>query len=261
MNHKKLEVRRERVGDEMVITTVERHNAVVDFQKILDACEVVPDPDADAPWEMCDGWEHLAVSESDLEYTAWGHFETVTEKKSKWVAHYNEDDVVGPGSSRKLIIVGWATVDGWQGEYDWWRGEPRQVYEERLAEVRRDATEQLKRWYSEGWQYWGVRCEFLDVHESVWGVQTRDDSDDDPYLDEVREEVALEVAGELEEIGYTVVNRPDKAEQLKERRRQNLRHRIARQLGFEDADAYRRWIESERKVGPDITGARQKSGA
>ena len=56
-----------REGDQLITTTTTVESAVLDFQDILDACEIQDDYDADAPWKNCDGFEHTATRVNRLD--------------------------------------------------------------------------------------------------------------------------------------------------------------------------------------------------
>jgi hypothetical protein len=254
----------ERVGDTMIERSVCEYPAVIDYKDILDHTTVVIDEDAtDPPWEDCCGYEHeehqLRKIEDDL---GWGHYD----KNDNWVPHYNKDDVARVGSwDNRLITISKQQAAQW-GIYEHRHGEDygvhlspvkkvpikvplargmgcsKQVAREIEAQERRRTLEQLKRWYSEGWTYYGVVCdhpvaERHNVNESVWGI------DDEEYAEkEVRHEIAGQVAHALERRGYTVTNKPGPTTLAEKQER--LRDRVARNLGFEDGKAYLRWLSS-----------------
>lgn len=244
-----VKVRQFRKGDKMVTVTTKVTPAVIDFNDILAACKVEEDLDRPAPWEDMDGWEHEEYRLSRIEDDGgWGHAEEVypdgaSKPTYRWVCHYNKDDVVSVGHyDQRLVVVSFDRAGEWLGGPA--PGEHRQVYWERLAESRRRNLEQLKRWYRDGWVYYAVVCEFLGRFAGTGGIQTKDDSPSDPYLDDCKEDVALEVADELGKDGYTVVNRPDR--KTRQARRDlalsYLRFRIARNLGFQGPEEYQAWL-------------------
>ena len=67
---------------------------------------------------------------------------------------------------------------------------------------------QLVKWYDDGWQWYGVRCRFDtlgDEYEaSLWGI------DDAEYAErDIKVEMALDVAAQLEKAGFTVTGKPE----------------------------------------------------
>jgi hypothetical protein len=183
-----------RDGDRMITVTVDVEPAIVDYDDILAATEVVPDEIGhDAPWECCDGWEHTVERINRYDIVP----ETLDEARG-YCWHDGE---------RVRIVL--ASDDG--GVFDWHRGRgaSRQVAAERVADQRRRQLDQLVKWYTDGWEWWGVTCEYADEGASVWGI------DDADYADEyVRDEIASEVARQLEDKGYTVTGKPEDERRL-----------------------------------------------
>jgi len=87
------------------------------------------------------------------------------------------------------------------------RGASRQVAREAVAAERRRTLAQLVKWYDSGWEWYGVRCRFEALgdgyQDSLWGI------DDAEYAETLKEEIALNVAAQLEEAGYTVTGKPE----------------------------------------------------
>lgn len=172
-----------RDGDNMVSVTVAP--AVIDYNDILAAVEVKPDDWHVAPWEKCDGYAHHVERIDDCgdECNALGYYAS---------DYYH----------RYLIVLDEDTSD----IYEWHRagGASKQVAREMEYAARRRLIAQLREWHEYGWQYYSVVCDFHGAFASIGGV------DDYNYAyDEVRHDVAEEVAYELEKKGYTVVNRPE----------------------------------------------------
>lgn len=241
-----------RVGDKMVTVTIEREPAVIDFATLVAAGEIEQDDDMRAPWEECDGWEHTATESHKLEDR--GHFDEVACQAPLgkpcvncphhvWVPHYNPKDVVYCDRTRYLIEVERERVVQWQGEWNKYRNETRQVYEERLARCRRDAIEQLKKWYKDGWCYFWGQVRYGDYDASIGGIMAADDDPDDPHIQECIEDMAYEVACHMEKDGYTITNKPT-GKKTKEDKLQALRWKIAHNLNFEKPEHYRAWVES-----------------
>ena len=79
---------------------------------------------------------------------------------------------------------------------------------ETVAAERRRTSGQLVKWYEDGWQWYGVRCRFDtmgDEYEaSLWGI------DDAEYAErDIKVEMALDVAAQLEKAGFTVTGKPE----------------------------------------------------
>lgn len=166
---------------------------VISWQDILDATKIVDDEDMGAPWKEHDGHKH--------------HLQTVD--------HDDERNASGfVFTERRASRVVLDKPESW-GNYQYFRahGASKQVAAELTAGIQREAREQIARWRNYGWRWFGVWCrmkgESLDVNESLWGIQTKDDSEDDPYLQEVREEIARQAVDALETQGFFVIGVPE----------------------------------------------------
>jgi len=155
---------------------------------------VVYDDNSDAPWENCDGFEHEVETarhsgERDL-YEMQGHCYCDGRRESVVITLPDNED---------------------HGIYQYLRerGASQQVAREAVAANRRRTLAQLVEWYSNGWQWFGVRCDFevlgQDFSASVWGID-----DNDYARDEIVPEIADEVTGWLEKAGFTVTGRPER---------------------------------------------------
>lgn len=237
-----------RDGDFLIVTEVEEFPLEISYQEVFSKTEVVLDEDHhEAPWKYCDGWEHRCIKTADRldESQSWGHWRGAT-----WVRHYNEDDIVRVGSyDHRLILLEKEHYKPWGiYEYHRQRGCSRQVAREKEAQARREALEQLKTWYQEGWEYWGVVCnhplmERFNLSCSVWGI------DDEEYADrEMRQDIALEACHDLEKLGFVITGWPSEVP-TREEKQAALRSRIARNLGFQESQEYRRWLLT-RRIGP-----------
>ena len=183
-----------RHGDTMI--AIETASAIIDFADILDATKVVCDGDESmSPWEDCDGFEHEAIPFHRL------------------------PDEADPQAMRGYIRHERCVLTLPEGEdygiYKAMReqGASRQVAAEAVAADRRQTLGMLAGWYRDGWQWYGVRCTFNAIDdnysESVWGI------DDADYAEhEVKPKIALEVAAQLEQAGYTVTGRPEPEKRL-----------------------------------------------
>lgn len=196
-----------RQNDTMI--AVETASAVVDFADILEATKVVPDEcSSDSPWENCDGFEHKVES-------------------ARRCDQYNVAEMQGTcycGGYRETIAITLPDDEDY-GIYDWQRarGATRQVAREAVAAERRRTLAQLVEWYTKGWQWYGVQCDFSilgqDFDASVWGI------DNDDYAErEIVGEIADEVANQLEKAGFTVTDRPERAPQTHIRSNLNMQN-------------------------------------
>lgn len=158
----------------------------VEWEDIVAAVEVRDDDSyRDAPWEDCDGYEHSTERASRVDGDA-----------SEYRGYCWHD------GDRTQIVV---TVDradsqswGWAGT-----GASKQVIAEcNACEIGR-TIDQLANWYANGWNYYGVTCDYFDCHDSIWGV------DDYKYAaGEMTQEIAANVADQLENAGHIIENRP-----------------------------------------------------
>lgn len=181
-----------REGDRFITVTLETKSAVIDYTDILDATEVVHDDNYETPWDSCDGLEHTVTPALNLDY---GN----PEKMQGYCYH---------GGQRVVITL--QKGEDW-GTFDYWRavGASKQFAAEKVAENRRNIIKQLVKWYEDGWGWYGVKCEFDDEHKAVWGIE------DEEYADEMRNEIADQMADTLRAKGYTVVNEPEPPRLLK----------------------------------------------
>lgn len=173
-----------------VTTTVDVDDAEIPWSDVLDAVEVVADYDhTEAPWDDCDGWEHNAQR-----------------------LRYGPDHADMKNSDRYVIAdrdgAYWLTLDVEKSgipdaNYYRTQGASKQVSAELAAQALRNAYAQLHKWYSDGWQYYGVKGELKDCHASVRGIDNEDYA-----RREVVGEIASELASELESAGYVVTDRP-----------------------------------------------------
>lgn len=176
----------------LVINTVE-YERDINYADILAACEIVPDECmSDAPWDWCDGWKHHLTN-----------------------AHNEADDCAMQGyvTGRRRgqhILVCDEPIDNL---YCAPSGASRQVIAEGKACALRRFIAQLVDWYDNGWEWFGVRfnaaaveLDDIDLGQcitSLWGIDDYNFADSD-----CRHDVANEVCHSLEELGFTIVNRP-----------------------------------------------------
>lgn len=83
------------------------------------------------------------------------------------------------------------------------RGASKQVAKQLTARSMAKRREYLKGVYANGYEAWGVSCDFQGFHDSIWGV------DDHEYASgELSEEIALNIASEMLSAGFDIVNPP-----------------------------------------------------
>lgn len=199
-----------RQDDTMV--AVETASAIVDFATILEATKVVSDDHAtEAPWDNCDGFDHR------VETAVHGDERNLREMQGYCYCDFLHESVVITLSD-----------DEDYGIFDSQRsmGASRQVAREVVAAERKRTLARLVDWYSNGWQWYGVQCDFDVLGEnfgaSVWGID-----DDDYARREIVDEIADEVADQLEKAGFTVTNRPDRpAYSGREAKQQRIRYNL-----------------------------------
>jgi len=181
-----------RHGDTMI--AVESRPATIDFDDILDATRVVPDElESEAPWEHRDGYEHTATPERRY--------------RDEADARAMQGNVYCDGHRERLLIELPKDEDYGTYQYMRERGASRQVAREAVASNRRRILARLVKWYGDGWEWYGVKCDFEvlgdEYSASLWCI------DDAEYAETLKEEIALEVVYQLEEAGYTVTGQPE----------------------------------------------------
>jgi hypothetical protein len=132
-----------------------------------------------APWEECDGWEH------SVERVNYDRYDDRKGARGYVPGNY--------GTGRMISVE----IEDGIGYY----GCSKQVRAELIAQVKRNTLDQLVEWYSEGWSWYVVRCEFNGYHASMGGIDTFD------YAQQCCFDVADDIADQLEADGYTVENR------------------------------------------------------
>lgn len=187
-----------RDGDVLVTVIVETQPAEIDFADILDAVKVEPDDLSEAPWDNCDGYEHRLRP-----------------------ATYEQSD-----SSASFVHRGrpmYVELLSDNGIYQYLRanGASRQTAREAEARDRQRTIDQLIEWYSEGWSWWHVSCDFMGAGDSIGGVDSEDYATTD-----LSEEIALNVAHQLEKRGFSVLDKPDRHKGHLQNRRESIRQKL-----------------------------------
>lgn len=174
-----------------VETIVTESDRVVDFQDILDSVSVNYDEYMDdAPWDNCDGWEHSVRS---IDHDG--------ERASRGCYHRDRHN-------NGIIEIDDSTITDCWG-HNGYPGCSKQVRAELIAQVKRNALDQLVKWYEEGWSYYSVQGEYDGYEASIHGI------DDYGYADsEVREDIASEIAYQMESDGYIIENLPLRKEYI-----------------------------------------------
>lgn len=192
------------ITDDSIITTrTTVTSRYVDFGDIIGKVE--PDDYGEAPWE-CDGWEH-STTEANKYY----------DHRDRRYGH----DYYNNGRQRGYIEVTDETAREWLGPVP---GQSKQVRAESIAVVKRKATEQLVKWYKDGWEVWYAVAEYDDYVDSIGGFYG---DYLDPFIVDDLLECRLEVVSQLEADGYIVANKPERPKYDKV---QAFRDRIRRQL-------------------------------
>jgi protein-tyrosine-phosphatase len=207
-----------RHADTMI--AVESRPATISFEEILEATEVVADQyESMTPWEHCDGFEHTATPERRF--------------RDEADAREMQGSVYCDGHRERLVIELPKEEDYGIYQHMRERGASRQVAREAVAAERRRTLAQLVEWYGNGWEWFGVKCDFEVLGEqfdaSLWGI------DDPDYAErEVKEEIALEVAHQLEKAGYTVAGKPDRQAAYLRHRREVKQGQLTRNLAAQN---------------------------
>ena len=176
-----------RHGETMI--AVESAPATVDYDDILEATKIIYDNDSDeAPWDNCDGFEHTCTPARRFDFDP-------SDMRGQCYNH------------REQVVIQLPRGEDY-GIYQYQRecGATRQVASEAVAAERQRTLNQLVKWYTHGWQWFGVKCDFKvlgkEFNDSLWGI------DDYNYAeDKVKPEIADNVASQLEKAGFTVTGR------------------------------------------------------
>lgn len=200
--HERVRDRTRRVGDFIVTVESRRvvRHAIVEYAWIVAACDVVDDPDPEAPWVEYadDGNGHAFVAAMRLD----GPPDTICIRRG-YVPYSDASDgrrgVVVLDDAKAIAAEAYAHFRDYVGC-------SKQVARERAAESLARRIDQVADWYRHGWAWYGVTLDYMGHHASCWAID-----DADYARRDVVPEVAAEVADALEEEGYTVAGRPDPA--------------------------------------------------
>ena len=187
-----------------VKTTVVEEDRIVDFNDI-ETGVAYDEWFNDAPWDVCDGWEHEFTEARQLNHE--GYREAIG--YVGW----------GPNSTDGLIVITDAQVIEWGCVG--YRGCSKQVRAESIARAKRKAMIQLVKWYEHGWSYYTAEATYGEYTDSCCGI------DCEVYAETVAQECAYNVAALMEDDDYIIVNRPEITPYCKV---EALRDQIRRQL-------------------------------
>jgi hypothetical protein len=171
-------------------------SALVEFPDILDATKAEVDDDwHERPWDHCDDYEHHELDSGDA--IIWLIENAGDDRPRGYYRSYTS----GRPASGYLFLDDMSMNPVYEYARD--RGASKQVARERAACTVRHALDQLREWYSDGWYWYWVSCEFYGYTNSICGYLDEDDAE--TYG---RQEVASDIAYQMEADGYTVINRP-----------------------------------------------------
>ena len=175
--------------DKIVKTTVEEFDRYVDWDDIKGYIEG-DDWTGEAPWEHCDGWEHTFDKDGYWDHDdKRDHYSYVNRSSREGGSGYidvDDDDVVK-----------WGCVGP--------TGCSKQVRFEAIARAKRKATEQIVKWYEDGWH---VNCAIAKCGDYISSIGGIYDTSWGEHSHECAEECRREVAAEMERDGYIVEDQP-----------------------------------------------------
>ena len=97
------------------------------------------------------------------------------------------------------------------------RGASKQVAKQLTTQSMAKRRAYLASVYANGYEAWGVSCDFRGFHDSIWGV------DDYGFAaGEMSEEIALNIASEMQSVGFDIVNLPDRCPNRRDTFRRNV---------------------------------------
>lgn len=168
------------------VSTVVKDRAVY-FNDILDSVKVEYDNFYEAPWEHGDGWEH--------EFVGCGYYDHPNASQG-W--NYVNRPVRDGGCGYIVLDDDWCEKNLYSG----YSGCSKQVRAESIAASKRKMMGQLVNWYENGWEWYCVYSEYDGYTTAIGGVDSYE------YAEELREEIALEIAAQMESDGYIVEDKP-----------------------------------------------------
>ena len=182
MNNTTVSVNTMVLGDRMITVTTKDESRVVQWDDIEGSVES-DDCYGECPWDDCDGWEH------EFEREHWNDHDDKLYSRGRVNRNWRD------GGSGYIVIDDDTIRDKWG------------VSEDRIAEVKRDAIDQLVKWYENGWCYVVACARYDDYSDYLGGILTDDGCND--HAEECVEQCRHEVAAQLERDGYIVEGRPN----------------------------------------------------
>lgn len=162
-------------------------NKIVDYNDIEQRIEY-DDFYNETPWDNCDNWKH--------EWVGTGYYDH--EGREDHYSYVNR--AVRDGGCGFIIVDDRDVIKcGCVGP----TGCSKQVRFEAIAAAKRKATEQLVKWYENGWTWYTAVAEYGKYMYCAGGI------DCEKYAYEVAYECACEVVAQLESAGYIVENQPE----------------------------------------------------
>jgi hypothetical protein len=175
-------------ADKIVTVTTDVEDREVCYDDVLDAVKIEHDDwHGGTPWDDCDGWEH------DAEDVMYDRDDDRRDARGFALCAGRRNAV--------HITVSDDIVERWG--CDGYPGASKQVRAELVAQVKRKALDQLVKWYTDGWEYYYVGGGYKDCSDGCGGIDSHE------YAEEVRSEVAAEIAAQLEREGYVVTDKPE----------------------------------------------------
>jgi hypothetical protein len=210
------------VGNHVVETTTRVLSRQIQWEDLLEATTLEDSHDSTPPWKERDGYEHELISFDD---------------------EHKPDDayIVRDRGTLKAVWCSPKQVEKWGvRRYAHAHGASKQVAFEEAARNLARTRELIAQWRSNGWYSYVVVCEFGD-YSDVIGTGACTDSWE-PHFDDLRKEVAANVADQLAKDGFEIVGMPDWEAERKQQKREGVAIRAACNLDFDDVKAYRRWL-------------------
>ena len=178
--------------DSVITTTVVTVPRKIEYKEILDSVKVMTDDGVcDTPWDDSDGYEHSFTRAYDVP-------DEMSIKDAAGYCYSYADSCHG------VIEL---SDDDVFGIYKYMRnnGASKQVAAQAVAASKRRIIKSLTNWYTNGWCWYLVCCDFRGIASSyLCGYLSEEDA-----MMDVESTVVADVVYKLEEIGYIVVNKPD----------------------------------------------------
>lgn len=225
----------------MITVRVKITPAVIQFEDIAQAVTFERDDEQPNPRDFSDGYDHENQEAPD--------FPDIDDARG----YYYGDRHSQHSGNRLVTIENFNEWGIYQHRHK--QGAAKQVARQiEAAEVAR-TIEHIVDWYEDRFYYLCAFVEFKGKTASLSGI---DAHEGDSYTDEVRRELAQEIAHELTAEGYTIEGTPGITQ---EEKRQKTRAAIAEKINSQNAPdilAVDRWQAERRKRRQDAERARRK---